>query len=266
MDNIYEQFRKYVSTLTYPSNILVELHHEPPHHTGKSFDDSELNVIASLEHHALLHFYRYLVYGQHQDKVAWLWRKGQTEDARRLMAQKVIETHKRNRTGFWAPDHREKCSIFGKLGATASHEVQKEKKIGRWNSETQRRLALMGNTPEVLKKKSEGGKNGGKKSSETHRKRGTGVYSEEFRKKGNLLGNLSRWGIVINGTRISRTYLPEEFVEWFLIHKVNKFTICQSAAEFLTPEESVQRLLGELGVARNTRLAPGNDNIIDDIV
>jgi hypothetical protein len=52
--------------------------------------------------------------------------------------------------------------------------------------------------------------------------------------------------------RIPREFLPEEFVEWFLINKTNKFTISQSAAKLLTPEEKVQRLLDELGVARNT--------------
>lgn len=236
---------------------MVEFHHEPPHHTGRSSDDSELNVIASLEHHALLHFYRYLSYGEYQDKVAWLWRKGQNEEARIIMNEKRIETSKRNQSGFYNSKIQ---SELGKRGAISSHKIQKQKSVGRWNSKTQREISLLGNTPECIKKKSEGGKRGGKKSIELRRQLGKEIIPNWAIKKGNLLANLKRWGIVINGERISHDYLPLEFINWFLIHKTNKFTICQSAAEFLSPEEKVQRLLGELGVTRNTRLAPDNNH------
>lgn len=258
MNNIYEQFRKYVSQLEYPNDTMVEFHHEPPHHTGRSSDSSEMNVIASLEHHALLHYYRWLSYGEIQDKIAWLWRKNQDEEARTLMNQKRIDTCKENNSGFYDSQLQ---SELGKRGAYASHKVQQENLVGRWNSQTQREISLLGNTPEARKKKGEGGKIGGKKSAEIRRDMGVGVYNPESRKKGNLSANLSRWGIVINGERISKDFLPDEFIEWFLIHKQNKFIISQSAAKLLTPEEKVQRLLGELGVTRNTsKNAQNNQN------
>jgi len=260
MDNIYEQFRKYVSQLEYPVGTMVEYHHEPPHHTGRSSDSSEMNIIASLEHHALLHYYRWLSYGEIQDKISWLWRRGQDEEARKIMNKKSIETRKEKSIGFF--DSRFQ-SEMGSRGAKVSHDIQKEKSIGRWNSHTQKQIALLGNTPEVRKKKGEGGKIGGKKSASTRQKMGVGVYSSESRKKGNLLANLSRWGIVINGERISKDFLPDEFIEWFLIHKQNKFIISQSAAKLLTLEEKVQRLLGELGVTLNTSTNAQNNQNID---
>lgn len=260
MNNIYEQFRNYVSQLEYSSNTMVEYHHEPPHHTGRSSDSSEMNVIASLEHHALLHYYRWLSYGEIQDKIAWLWRKGQDEEARKLMNQNRIKTCKETSSGFY---NSELQSELGKRGAYASHKIQKEKSTGRWNSQTQRQIALLGNTPEVRKKKREGGKIGGTKSASTRQKMGVGVYNPESRKKGNLLANLSRWGIVINGERIPKDFLPKEFIDWYLVHKQNKFIICQSEAKLLTLEEKVQRLLGELGVTRNTSKNAQNNQITD---
>lgn len=260
MDNIYEQFRKYVSQLSYHSDIMVEYHHEPPHHTGRSSNSSEMNVIASLEHHALLHYYRWLSFGEIQDKITWLWRKGQDEEARKLMNQKRIKTCKETKSGFC---NSQLQSRLGRKGALASHKIQKENLTGRWNSQTQREIALLGNTPEVRKKKGEGGKIGGSRSSEIRKKMGVGVYSPESRRKGNLLANLSRWGITIDGERIPKDFLPQEFIDWFLDHKQTKFMISQSAAKLLTLEEKVQRLLGELGVTRNTSSNAQNDLNID---
>lgn len=260
MKNIYDQFREYVKTVEYPVGTLTELHHEPPHHTGESSDSSELNVRASLKDHALLHYYRWLVFSDLNDKASWLWRIGQEEEARKAMIEKSIETRRTLKIGVFDPVFQ---SEQGRKGAIASHKVQKEKSIGRWNSDTQRGISLMGNTPEVRKRKSEGGKLGGSNSVETRKALGVGVFNPESRKKGNLLANLTRWGIVINGERIPRMYLPNEFIEWFLENKTNKFTISQSAAKLLTPEEKVQRLLGELGVTRNTSSNAQNDQDFD---
>ena len=174
------------------------------------------------------------------------------------MNENRIKTCKETKSGFY---NSELQSELGRRGAYASHKIQKENLTGRWNSQTQREIALLGNTPEVRKKKGEGGKIGGKKSSEVRKKMGVGVYNPESRRKGNLLANLSRWGITINGERIPKDFLPQEFIDWFLIHKQTKFIISQSEAKLLTLEEKVQRLLGELGVTRNTsKNAQNNQN------
>jgi hypothetical protein len=255
--NIYDQFREYVSSRVYTEDTLTELHHEPPRHTGESSNDSKLNIRASLEDHALLHYYRWLSFGNIEDKAAWMWRKGQSKEARKLMIERSIKTRRAEQIGFFNSDFQ---SVQGRKGAIASHEVQEQNSLGRWNSDVQRHIASLGNTPECLKKKAEGGRKGGKKSIETRRKLGVGVFNPDSRKKGNLLANLSRWGIVINGERIPRSLLPPEFIEWFLVNQVNKFTIRQSAAKPLSPEGKVQRLLGELGVTRNTSTNAQNDS------
>lgn len=212
------QFLEHVREKSYGPEVMTELHHEPPHHTKESSDLSPLNVRASLFDHALLHYYRWLAYGNIEDKAAWLWRKGQTEEARKLMNQKRVEVCKRDKIGFWNPVTQSK---LGKRGAIAGHEAQRVAGLGRWNSETQREISLKGNTPEVLKKKAEGGSKGGKKSAETRRQMGVGVFDPEKRIKGNRMVNLIRWGYKVAGERIkwdteSRKNLSETFKDYVL--------------------------------------------------
>jgi hypothetical protein len=216
--NIYFQFLEYVRSKVYDQGIMTELHHEPPHYTKKSSDDSPLNVRASLNDHALLHYYRWLIYGQVEDKIAWMWRMGQTEEARLEMNRKRIEVCKRDKIGFWDSEVQRE---LGRRGATASHKVQRSTGVGRWNSETQREIALKGNTPEVKEKKAEGGRKGGTNSVETRREMGVGVFNRESRIKGNRMVNLSRWGYVVGGERIKwdtelRKNLSETFKDYVL--------------------------------------------------
>ena len=216
--NIYFQFLGYVRATQYSPETMTELHHEPPHHSRKSSDDSPLNVRASLRDHALLHYYRWLSYGQSEDKVAWMWRIGQTEEARREMNQNRIEVCKREKTGFWDSEFQ---SEMGKRGAVAGHNAQRIAGVGRWNSETQREIALKGNTPEVRKKKAEGGRTGGTNSVETRKQMQVGVYNPESRIKGNRTVNLTRWGYIVNGERIkwdteARKNLSETFKDYVL--------------------------------------------------
>lgn len=216
--DIYLQFLEYVRSKEYEPNTITELHHEPPHHTGESSNSSLHNVRASLQDHSLLHYYRWLAYGQKEDKSAWLWRIGQTEEARKEMNLRRIEVCKENKIGFWDPEVQ---SRLGQRGAVVSHEIQRTSGSGRWNSETQRRIALMGNTFEVRKKKGEGGKIGGTKSVETRKQMGVGVFSAISRSRGNRLGNLVRWGYLVGGEKLkwdfeSRKCLSETFKDYVL--------------------------------------------------
>ena len=216
--NIYFQFLEFVRTVKYEPEVITELHHEPPHHTNESSDFSPLNVRASLEHHAKLHYYRWLAFGQVEDKIAWMWRAGQTEEARKDMNKKRIETCQERKRGFWDGALQ---SDLGKRGAMASHEVQKELGLGRWNSETQRGISLKGNTPEVREKKAEGGKLGGTNSVETRKQMKVGVYNPESRIKGNRMVNLTRWGYTVGEERIkwdteARKSLSETFKDYVL--------------------------------------------------
>jgi hypothetical protein len=197
---------------------MTELHHEPPHHTKESSDESLLNVRASLNDHALVHYYRWLTYGQREDKAAWLWRIGQTEEAREEIIQKSVEVRKEQKIGFWDSEFQ---SEMGKRGAVAGHEAQRIAGVGRWDSDTQREIALKGNTPEVRKKKAEGGRTGGTNSVETRKQMQVGVYNPESRIKGNRMVNLTRWGYIVNGERIkwdteARKNLSETFKDYVL--------------------------------------------------
>ena len=216
--NIYFQFLEFVRSTKYEPEVITELHHEPPHHTGNSSDSSPLNVRASLDHHSKLHYYRWLAFGQIEDKIAWMWRMGQTEEARKVMNKKRIETCQERKSGFWDPILQ---SNLGRRGALASHEVQRESKLGRWNSETQRETSLKGNTVKAAKGKAKGGSRGGRNSAETRIQMKVGVYNEESRLKGNRMANLRRWGYIVEGERIkwdpeSRKSLSETFKDYVL--------------------------------------------------
>ena len=216
--DIYFQFLDHVRFTTYGPEVMTELHHEPPHHTKDSSDSSPLNVRASLRDHALLHYYRWLSYGQREDKAAWLWRIGQTEEARKEMNNRRIEKGKNEKTGFWDSEFQRE---MGRKGALAGHEAQKALGVGRWSGETQREIALKGNTPEVRERKREGGKIGGKNSVDTRRKMGVGVFNPLSRIKGNRMTNLRRWGYFVGKERIkwdpeARKTLSETFKDYVL--------------------------------------------------
>lgn len=116
--NIYEQFLEYVKLKTYSEDTMLEYHHEPPHHTGCSSDDSPNNVFASIKDHILLHQYRWIVYGEIGDKLMFLGRNNDTEEFRRLMNERRIEVCKERKVGFWSPDRHIKSSISGKKGGS----------------------------------------------------------------------------------------------------------------------------------------------------
>lgn len=114
--NIYEQFLQYVKTKQYHTEKMFEYHHEPPHHTGRSDDNSPDNVYVSIQDHILLHQYRWIVYGEVGDKLMFLGRKNDTEEFRKLMNQRRIEVCKNGKSGFWSPDRKIKSGIAGKKG------------------------------------------------------------------------------------------------------------------------------------------------------
>jgi hypothetical protein len=111
--NIYEQFLDYVRSKTYPEGTLMEFHHEPPHHTKRSSDDSPRNVRASVEDHVLLHQYRWIAYGEKGDYLMFKGRQNDTQEFRKVMNERRIEVCKQRRSGFWDPKQQ---SAMGKKG------------------------------------------------------------------------------------------------------------------------------------------------------
>lgn len=111
--NIYEQYLDHVRNKTYPSGTLTELHHEPPHHTGNSSDESPANVRASVRDHVLLHQYRWISYGEKGDYLMFKGRFGDTEEFRKVMNERRIEVTRARGSGFWNPELQ---SVLGKRG------------------------------------------------------------------------------------------------------------------------------------------------------
>ena len=111
--NIYFQFLEYVRSVTYDVGVMTELHHEPPHHTKESSDESPLNVRASLKDHVLLHQYRWIVYGEKGDYLMFKGRQGDTEEFRQAMNEHRIDVMRSRGSGFCDPSLQ---SVLGKRG------------------------------------------------------------------------------------------------------------------------------------------------------
>jgi len=149
--NIYEQFLDYVRKKTYPEGTLKEFHHEPPHHTKKSSDDSPLNVDASVEDHILLHQYRWIAYGEKGDYLMFKGRQNDTQEFRKVMNERRIEVTKKSGSGFWDPVLQ---SILGKRGgpkggsANTEEQFKSRQKVGK----THGRSVGKSRQSEILKK------------------------------------------------------------------------------------------------------------------
>jgi len=124
--NIYEQFLDYVRNKTYPEGTLKEFHHEPPHHTKQSSNDSPLNVNASVEDHILLHQYRWIAYGEKGDYLMFKGRQNDNQEFRKVMNERRIEVTKGRGSGFWDPDLQ---SVLGKRGGSKGGSANTEEQF-----------------------------------------------------------------------------------------------------------------------------------------
>lgn len=131
--DIYEQYLEYVRNKTYPSGTPTELHHEPPHHTGESSDESPKNVRVSVRDHVLLHQYRWISYGEKGDYLMFKGRSGDTEEFRKVMNERRIEVTRSRKSGFWDSELQ---SVLGKRGgskggsANTNEQFKARQKVG----------------------------------------------------------------------------------------------------------------------------------------
>jgi hypothetical protein len=132
--NIYEQYLDYVRNKAYPEGTLKEFHHEPPHHTKQSSDDSPFNVDASVEDHILLHQYRWIAYGEKGDYLMFKGRQNDTQEFRKVMNERRIQVTKERGNGFWDPSLQ---STLGKRGgskggsANTEEQFKSRQKVGQ---------------------------------------------------------------------------------------------------------------------------------------
>ncbi len=132
--NIYEQYLDHVRNKAYPEGTLKEFHHEPPHHTKQSSDDSPFNVDASVEDHILLHQYRWIAYGEKGDYLMFKGRQNDTQEFRKVMNERRIQVTKERGNGFWDPSLQ---STLGKRGgskggsANTEEQFKSRQKVGQ---------------------------------------------------------------------------------------------------------------------------------------
>jgi hypothetical protein len=132
--NIYEQLLDHVRNKSYDPGTKTEYHHEPPHHTGKSSDDSPLNVTASVEDHVLLHQYRWIAYDEKGDYLMFKGRQNDTQEFRKVMNERRIEITRSRGNGFWDPNLQ---SSLGKRGgakgglANTGKQFESRQRVGK---------------------------------------------------------------------------------------------------------------------------------------
>jgi hypothetical protein len=124
--NLYEQFLDHVRNKTYLEGTLTEFHHEPPHHTNRSSDDSPLNVVASVEDHVLLHQYRWITYDEKGDYLMFKGRLNDTQEFRKVMNERRIEVTRERGNGFWDTELQ---SILGKRGGSKGGSANTEEQF-----------------------------------------------------------------------------------------------------------------------------------------
>lgn len=210
--NIYDQYCAYLKSKQgkYPKGTLTEKHRIFPGFEGGNYDPSNVLDITFSEH-CLAHYYRYLSYRKTGDKAAFLWMSGQTEEARRALASYAgqIGGKRRSQQTSLTKTHffsKEWQRLFGnKNGGKRNKESEHIKKLNEWITEYD---------PE---QRSRAGKRGGRENTDIQRKEKTHFFDSSAYIQ--ALGNLKRWGFVINNERVDFDRLSEDFIELVLWYR-----------------------------------------------
>ncbi len=207
--DIYSSFISHLQTVTYPVGTKLEKHRVLPQHDGGRYTDGNV-VLCSFENHRLAHYYRYLAYRQPGDLIAWKLMSGQTEEGRREMARYAGTIG----GGANAKLRKEKAEFFFSPEWQALHGY---KSAGTRNVNSgwlaQLNADITANRPE--QRKAAGRKGGGKRIA-NQRANKTNLFDPKhmMQKK----GNLSRWGVLINGVRIAYDDLSSDFIDYYLAY------------------------------------------------
>lgn len=122
--NIYDAFIRAIKSKEYPAEVPLECHHIQPKHAGGG-EEKENKVLLSLEDHMLAHCYRFMVFREKGDKLAWLLRQKQTSEARKLMQELIIATNKERKNLFWNNEWQRKQGLKGgSLGGSVNSPAQ----------------------------------------------------------------------------------------------------------------------------------------------
>lgn len=234
MNNIYEDFIKYLKEKESLLSGYVEKHRIVPGHSGGKYKNGNI-VLVSFHDHCLAHFYRYLAYGNSIDLYAYHKMIGDTEEARISRSKSGGEAARNIIVGCFK-DYKcreetlikpQKSAYYDKTIQSSNGKKRKKQLLdeGFFSSENQKIRGKKG--AEVNRINGTGGFD--PKNLERARKKqkelGTGVYDKRFQKT----MSLRRWGVVVDGRRMYfdnelRTSLSETFVEYHIHYSTsNKY-------------------------------------------
>jgi hypothetical protein len=205
IQRLQDRYQNYVSSGQFPS--YLEKHRIVPGHQGGTYV-SENTVRCTLLEHKVTHLVRWLVFKQLEDEIAFRLMRKQTEKGRRLLAKLAglkggPESAKKARelgTRFFDPEWQ------AKYGSRDGGKRNLESGwIHRLNG---------GRTEKNSQQRSEAGKLGAQVVIDRQRREKTHLFDPKA--KIQRRGNLVRWGVIIDGTRIPFERLSETFVDYFL--------------------------------------------------
>lgn len=234
MNNIYEDFIKYLKDKESSLSGYVEKHRIVPGHSGGKYEDENI-VLVSFPDHCLAHFYRYLAYKNSIDLYAYHKMIGDSEEARISRSKSGGEAARNIIVGCFKDYRcREETLIKPQRSAYYNKQIQSS------NGKKRKQQLINGGFYSTEKQKVRG-----KKGAEVNRINGTGGFDpknlEKARKKQKELGtgvydksfqktmSLRRWGVVIDSNRTyfdneQRTSLSETFVEYHIRYSIsNKY-------------------------------------------
>lgn len=205
IQRLQDRYQTYVSLGQFPS--YLEKHRILPGHQGGTY--AEKNVVrCTLLEHKVAHLVRWLISEQLEDEVAFRLMRKQTEKGRRLLAKLAglkggSESAKKARelcARFFDPEWQQNYGF-----RDAGKRNVKSGWIQRLNDDL---------TQKNPQQRSEAGKLGAQVRIDRQRREQTHLFDPKamIQRRGNLV----RWGVVIDGTRIPFEKLSETFVEYSL--------------------------------------------------
>jgi hypothetical protein len=207
--DIYDDFITYLQTIEPNENEYYEKHRIIPGHEGGLYEEG--NVIkCSFENHKLAHYYRWLSKSNKKDWFAWNLMCGYSSGQVR----------------------KEMASYFGKLGGRKTNQIHKERGTNFYSSEFGRNASLKRSKEDkqnwmnelnqqlTFEQRSNAGKVGAQKTLQYQRETNTGLFNPKATLQ--KLANLKRWGIKIDGVRVSFERLSSDFIDYHINKGTNK--------------------------------------------
>ena len=207
--DIYDEFISYLQTIEPNENEYYEKHRIIPGHEGGLYAEDNI-VKCSFENHKLAHYYRWLAKSSEKDKYAW----------RKMCGWKDVDAR------------REMASYAGKLGGRKTNQIHKERGTNFYSSISQRDNSLKRSKEDkqnwmdelnqqlTFEQRSNAGKIGAQKTLQYQRETNTGFFNPKATVQ--KLANLKRWGIKIDGVRVSFKNLSSDFIDYHINKGTNK--------------------------------------------